>query len=360
MGLAVPAALTVGIGRAAQMGILVKGGEALERLAGVDAVALDKTGTLTLGRPRIGAVEFAGDVLDGEKDELLRIAATVEGRSEHPLGKAVVEYATGLGIRDSGSAVTDFRAVPGRGISAKVDGRTVVVGNAALLRESGASLDGNRMGEGTELLMAIDGRWALTFAAEDAVRPGAAEAVAELQRIGVAVHMLTGDNAAAAAGIAERIGIAAERVHAGMLPEGKVEAVKELQRAGRRVAMVGDGINDAAALAQADSGIAIGSGTDLAREAGDVVLGWAGRGASGNIDLMLIPATIRLARRTTRTMRQNLFWAVAYNAVGIPVAMGVLYPHFHVLLSPVLASAAMALSSTSVLANSLRLKRFSV
>jgi Cu+-exporting ATPase len=170
--------------------------------------------------------------------------------------------------------------------------------------------------------------------------------------------MLTGDNAGAAAGIAMQVGIAASQVHAGMLPAGKVDAVRELQAAGRRVAMVGDGINDAAALAQADSGIAIGSGTDLAREAGDVVLGWAGRGGSGKIDLMQIPATIRLARRTTLTMRQNLFWAVAYNAVGIPIAMGVLYPHFHVLLSPVLASAAMALSSTSVLLNSLRLKRF--
>jgi len=361
MGLAVPAALTVGIGRAAQMGILVKGGEALERLAGVDTVALDKTGTLTLGRPKIVAVEFAGDLPDGEKGELLRMAAAIEGRSEHPLGRAVVEHVAGLGIAIAGAEIAEFRAAPGKGIAGEVGGHRVVLGNAAWMVESGIALE-ERAGAmaGTELLMGVDGQWVLTFVAEDAVRPGAAEAIAALTRIGVAAHMLTGDNAAAAAGIAGRIGIASEQVHAGMLPEGKVEAVNELQRAGRRVAMVGDGINDAAALAQADSGIAIGSGTDLAREAGDVVLGWAGRGASSNVDLMLIPTTIRLARRTTRTMRQNLFWAVAYNAVGIPVAMGVLYPHFHVLLSPVLASAAMALSSTSVLANSLRLKRFSV
>jgi len=356
MGLAVPAALTVGIGRAAQLGILVKGGEALERLAGIDAVALDKTGTLTLGRPTIAAVEFAKGLDEAAQADLLRIAAAVEGRSEHPLGKAVVEYAAALGIVETGVDVAEFRAVPGRGIAAKVNGRAVIVGNAALLRDSGVGFDG--ASAGTELMMAVDGAWAATFVAEDAVRPGAVEAVRELRRLGVATHMLTGDNAGAATGIAMQVGIAASQVHAGMLPAGKVDAVRELQAAGRRVAMVGDGINDAAALAQADSGIAIGSGTDLAREAGDVVLGWAGRGGSGKIDLMQIPATIRLARRTTLTMRQNLFWAVAYNAVGIPIAMGVLYPQFHVLLSPVLASAAMALSSTSVLLNSLRLKRF--
>jgi P-type Cu+ transporter len=366
MGLAVPAALTVGIGRAARLGILVKGGEALERLARTDTVALDKTGTLTLGRPRVTGVVFADAVPESEQARLLGLAAAVEAKSEHPLGRAVVEYVAELKLPGAAGDVSEFRAVPGKGLVARVGGSEVAVGNAALF--AGLGVTASRVQAtasqvaGTELAVAVDGRWVLSFSAEDGLRPGAAEAVAALRRLGIETEMLTGDNAAAAASIAREAGIAPGAIHAGMLPEGKVAAVKALQDAGRKVAMVGDGINDAAALAQADSGIAIGSGTDLAREAGDVVLGWAGRAegqaATAKVDLMQIPTTIRLARRTVRTMRENLFWAVAYNAVGIPVAAGVLYPHFHLLLSPVLASAAMALSSTSVLLNSLRLRRF--
>jgi len=356
MGLAVPAALTVGIGRAAQRGILVKGGEALERLAGIDIVALDKTGTLTLGHPRVVSVRYAQGLGEEERFAFLGMAAAIEAQSEHPLGRAVTEYVATLGsATGSTGEVTEFRAVPGRGVVGRVNGRTVAVGSAALLAELGiAGVDaGMDTIGGTQLAVAIDGRWVLTFAGEDTLREGAAEAVEALRQLGVTTHVLTGDNAEATAEIAQKAGIQPENVHAGMLPEGKVEAVKALQAAGHKVVMVGDGINDAAALAQADSGIAMGSGTDLAREAGDVVLGHSGR-----MELMQIPTTIRLARRTVKTMRENLFWAVAYNAVGIPLAAGALYPHFHLLLSPVLASAAMALSSTSVLLNSLRLRRF--
>jgi Cu+-exporting ATPase len=357
MGLAVPAALTVGIGRAARLGILVKGGEALERLARTDTVALDKTGTLTLGRPKVTGVTFAEGVAESEKTRLLGLAAAVEAKSEHPLGRAVVEYVAGLKVPMDAGEIAGFRAVPGKGLVARVGGSEVAVGNAALLDGLGIT-EVAANASGTQLAVAVDGQWMLTFAAEDGLRPGATETVAALRRLGIRTEMLTGDNAAAAASIAREAGIEAGAVHAGMLPEGKVAAVKTLQGEGRRVAMVGDGINDAAALAQADSGIAIGSGTDLARETGDVVLGWSGRVAAEKIELMQIPTTIRLARRTVKTMRENLFWAVAYNAVGIPVAAGVLYPHFHILLSPVLASAAMAMSSTSVLMNSLRLRRF--
>lgn len=372
MGLAVPAALTVGIGRAAQLGILVKGGEALERLASIDTIALDKTGTLTLGQPTITATRFAESAAatnaaadtaattPADQSKLLALAAALEAGSEHPLARAVQQYAAGLHLTAPAEAITNFRTLPGRGVTATfadsadaTKSHTLALGNRALLTELAIELPPASEAPGTELHLALDGRWVLTLLAQDVLRPDAAAAIASLRQLGVATHMLTGDNASTAAAIASEAGIAPANIHAGMLPAGKVDAIKELQRAGHKVAMVGDGINDAAALAQADSGIAVGSATDLAREAGDLILG-----VSGRIDLRQLPTALSLARRTTRTMRQNLFWAVAYNLVGIPVAAGVLYPHFHILLSPILASAAMALSSTSVLTNSLRLRRF--
>jgi Cu+-exporting ATPase len=349
MGLAVPAALTVGIGRAAQLGILVKGGEALERLAAIDAIALDKTGTLTLGEPRIVSVKFAKAIPSDEQAELLSLAAAVEKNSEHPLARAVQDYVA----NPRADLITDLKVIPGKGLTAKASGRKIAIGNAALFAELSLAAPTIPTAPGTLLHMAVDGRHVLTFIAQDTLRPSAAPAIQALTRLGVAPNLLTGDTPATAAAIAQQAGIPSAQVHAGMLPADKVDAIKELQRQGLRVAMVGDGINDAAALAQSDSGFAMGTGTDLAREAGDVVLGWTGR-----IDLMQIPATLRLARRTVGTMRQNLFWAVAYNLVGLPIAAGLLYPGFHILLSPVLASAAMALSSTSVLLNSLRLRRF--
>ncbi len=360
MGLAVPAALTVGIGRAAQLGILVKGGEALERLASIDTIALDKTGTLTLGQPTITSTRFAAATTEAEKSKLLALAAALETSSEHPLARAVQHYASGLQLTAPVEAITSFKTLPGRGVTASLadaadpaKSHALALGNRALLTELGVEPPAVSDAPGTELHLALDGRWVLTLLAQDVLRPNAAAAIASLSQLGVTTHMLTGDNGSTAAAIATQAGIAAANIHAGMLPAGKVDAVKELQREGHKVAMVGDGINDAAALAQADSGIAVGSATDLAREAGDLILG-----VSGKIDLRQLPTALSLARRTTRTMRQNLFWAVAYNLVGIPIAAGVLYPHFHVLLSPILASAAMALSSTSVLTNSLRLRRF--
>ncbi len=365
MGLAVPAALTVGIGRAAQLGILVKGGEALERLAAVDTIALDKTGTLTLGQPGITTVTFAPQLTSAERSHRLALAAALEAGSEHPLARAVEIYVAALkpaptAPETTSLAITDFKALPGKGLTATVSDPAqatksfqVALGNRALFTELGIAPPPASVAPGTELHLALDSQWALTFLAEDILRPNAAAAIQSLRNMHVATHMLTGDNAATAQAIAAEAGIAAAHIHAGMLPAGKVEAIKQLQAEGHEVAMVGDGINDAAALAQADSGIAVGSATDLAREAGDLILG-----VSGKIDLRQLPTALSLARRTTRTMRQNLFWAVAYNLVGIPIAAGVLYPHFHILLSPILASAAMALSSTSVLMNSLRLRRF--
>jgi Cu+-exporting ATPase len=347
MGLAVPAALTVAVGRGAQMGVLFKGGEALERLARLapqDLIVLDKTGTLTMGRPVLDAVHPLGNSTDGD---LLRLAAAAEERSNHPLAHAIVDAARAREL--AWQPAEEVQVLPGRGLTAKVEGRACLLGNESLFKESSIPLPADvlPLEPGvTRLWMALDSAPAGYFDARDALRPDAAEAVAALRRAGLRVLMLTGDSAEAAAPIAQQAGIT--DVEAGLDPAAKLARIRALQQSGLRVAMAGDGINDAAALAQADAGIAMGSGADLAQEAGDVLLLRAQPSA--------IPEALGLARSTLRVMRQNLVWAAAYNLLGIPLAAGALYPGFHILLSPWLAAAAMALSSVSVLANSLRLR----
>jgi Cu+-exporting ATPase len=344
MGLAVPAALTVAVGRGAQLGVLFKGGEALERLAHLDVVVLDKTGTLTVGRPVLEAVYTLGN---NAEDDLLRLAAAAEERSNHPLAHAVIDAARARNLAWQPAA--EVQVLPGRGLTAKVESHDCQLGNEALFKEFFLPLPtGVAPAEPgvTRLWMTLDKKPAGYFDARDALRPDAVEAVAALRRAGLRVIMLTGDSAAAAAPIAQQAGIT--EIEAGLDPAGKLARIRDLQTSGLRVAMVGDGINDAAALAQADAGIAMGTGADLAQEAGDVLLLRALPSA--------IPAALELARSTLRIMRQNLIWAAGYNLLGIPLAAGALYPSFHILLSPWLAAAAMALSSVSVLANSLRLR----
>ncbi len=353
MGLAVPAALTVAVGRGAQLGVLFKGGEALERLTHLDAIVLDKTGTLTLGRP---VLEATHPLADYAEDDVLRIGAAAEEHSNHPLAHAVVDAARARGLIWQPAEETQI--LPGRGFTAKVEKRDCLMGSEALFQEFFIPLpQGIAAAEAgvTRLWIALDGVAAGFFDAHDTLRPDAAEAIAALRRVGkngtgLRVLMLTGDSAAAAAPIARLAGIF--EVEAGLDPASKLARIRALQQGGLRVAMVGDGINDAAALAQADAGIAMGTGADLAQEAGDVLLLRAQPSA--------IPAATELARATLRVMRQNLIWAAGYNLLGIPLAAGALYPRFHILLTPWLAAAAMALSSVSVLANSLRLRGFSL
>jgi Cu+-exporting ATPase len=346
MGLAVPAALTVAIGRGAQMGILFKGGESVERLAHIDTIALDKTGTLTLGKPEITSVHPAAGW--SERD-LLAIAASLEQQSEHPLAHAVTKRAQAEGLQLT--AVADLRVAPGKGVTGTVNQHMVSAGNAALMRDLGITVpDAADAKSGATLLhIAVDGNYSGRLEAQDVLRPGARNSIEALHKLGLRTVMLTGDSKTAAEPIAREAGV--DQVMAELLPDGKLAAIRDLQAAGRKVAMVGDGINDAAALAQADAGLAIGTGTDLAREAGDAILL---RG-----EPQQIVDAIHLARQTLRVMRQNLGWALGYNVLGIPVAAGVLYPLLGILLSPVIASAAMALSSVSVLSNSLRLRSFS-
>jgi Cu+-exporting ATPase len=346
MGLAVPAALTVAVGRGAQLGVLFKGGEALERLAHLDVIALDKTGTLTAGKPELAAIHTLGDFAE---DDLLRIAAAAEERSNHPLAHAIVSFAAARGL--NWPQAEDVQVMPGRGLSARVEGRECLLGNQALFSEWFIPLPaGIAVPEPgvTRLWMTLDHVPAAYFDARDALRPDALAAVTALRQCGLRVIMLTGDSQLAAAPIASQLGIA--EVQSGLDPAGKLQRIRDLQESGLRVAMVGDGINDAGALAQADAGIAMGTGADLAQEAGDVLLLRTCPSA--------IPAALGLARQTLRIMRQNLGWAVFYNLLGIPLAAGLLYPAFHILLTPWLAAAAMALSSVCVLANSLRLRRW--
>jgi Cu+-exporting ATPase len=346
MGLAVPAALTVAVGRGAQLGILFKGGEALERLANLDVVVLDKTGTLTVGRPVLAGVH---PLTGHAEDDLLRMAAAAEERSNHPLAHAVVDAARARNL--AWQPAEDVQNLPGRGMTAKVEGHDCLLGNEALFQEFLIELPTDIAATEpgvTRLWIALDNQPAGYFDARDALRPDGAEAVAGLRDAGLRVMMLTGDTAAAATPIAVQAGI--EEVEAGLDPAAKLARIRALQQTGLRVAMVGDGINDAAALAQADAGIAMGTGADLAQEAGDVLLLRAQPSS--------IPAALGLARQALRVMRQNLVWAVGYNLLGIPLAAGALYPVFHILLSPWVAAAAMALSSVSVLANSLRLRRW--
>ena len=346
MGLAVPAALTVAVGRGAQLGVLFKGGEALERLAHVDAVVLDKTGTLTVGRPVLRALR----TVTGYKEiDLLRMAAAAEERSNHPLAHAIVDYARSKRI--TWKPAEDVQIMPGRGLIAKVEDYDCLIGNEALFREFSVHLPDSippvRQGT-TRLWMALNGYTAGCFDARDELRSDGTAAVAALRNAGLRVLMLTGDSAGATAPIANQAGI--EEFEAGLEPAGKLARIRGLQKEGLRVAMVGDGINDAAALAQADAGIAMGTGADLAQEAGDVLLLRAQPPA--------IPIALELARATVSVMHQNLIWAAGYNVLGIPLAAGLLYPMFHILLSPWLAAAAMAMSSVSVLANSLRLRKW--
>jgi Cu+-exporting ATPase len=346
MGLAVPAALTVAVGRGAQLGVLFKGGEAIERLAHLDAVVLDKTGTLTVGRPVLATIH---PLIGYKENDLLRIAAAAEERSNHPLAHAIVDFARSRDL--SWLPAQDVQILPGRGLTATVEDYKCVIGNEVLFRELFARAPDNfappKPGV-TRLYMALDNQTVGCFDARDTLRPDATRAVTSLRDAGLRVIMLTGDSPAAAAPIANQAGI--REVEAGLDPAAKLARIRSLQAKGLRVAMVGDGINDAGALAQADAGIAMGTGADLALEAGDVLLLHA-QPAS-------IPAALELAHDTLSIMRENLIWAAGYNLLGIPLAAGVLYPFFHILLTPWVAAAAMALSSVSVLMNSLRLRHW--
>ncbi len=352
MGLAIPAAVMVATGKGAELGVLIKGGAALERAASVDTVVLDKTGTLTEGRPAVTGIRLSAETSLSEK-EVLALAASLEKLSEHPLAAAIVEAATARGAdcAPAGSLV----AHPGLGAEGLVGTRRVSAGSERFLQEQGIATarvakaaDEIASTGGTPVLVAVDGEAVAVLAIADPLRPQAAEAVARLKAAGLRVVMLTGDRPETALAIAAQCGI--DEVRAGLLPDAKVAVVRELRAAGRRVAMVGDGINDAPALAAADVGIAMGSGSDITADAGDFVLLRPHPG--------LAAVALRLARRSLRVMKENLLWAFAYNAISLPVAAGALYPAFGILLSPVLASAAMAFSSVSVVSNSLRLRRF--
>ena len=373
MGLAVPTAVMVATGRGAQLGVLIKGGEALQRAAAVDVVVLDKTGTITAGRPAVvsllvHSVETLGAPVTGgahasalgaaplsfapESDAALALAAGVEAMSEHPLADAILRAAAERGL--TRAAVTGFESRTGRGAMAKgADGKRIAVGNADLMAELGVSVASlaveaeraAQRGE-TPVYVASDAELLAVLGVADPVKPGSVDGIAALKRAGHEVVMLTGDVRSAAESVAKAVGV--DRVVAQVMPGAKVDEVRRLQAGGRVVAMVGDGINDAPALAQADVGIAMGTGTDIAMEAGDITV------MRGSLEA--VADALVLARRTMRTMKQNLFWAFVYNVIGIPVAAGVLYPAFGWMLSPVIASAAMAFSSVSVVGNSLRLR----
>ena len=350
LGLATPTAIMVGTGKAAEHGILIRGGEALEQARKITTIVLDKTGTLTRGKPAVTELVTEAGMTD---TELLRLAAAAEVGSEHPLGEAIVGRARELGL--DLPKVEQFASVTGKGIQATVGGHALALGNRALMQQMGVQLNGLveraddlARGGATPMYVAVDGAGAGLIAVADTLKPESREAVAQLKALGLDVWMLTGDNQATAEAIAREVGI--EHILADVLPEQKSDKVKALQVEGRIVAMVGDGINDAPALAQSDLGIAIGTGTDVAMAASDVTL------IGG--DLRSIVTAIALSRKTVGAIKQGLFWAFAYNVLLIPVAMGALFPFFGVLLNPVLAAAAMAMSSVSVVTNALRLRSF--
>jgi Cu+-exporting ATPase len=349
LGLATPMSIMVGVGRGAQAGVLIKNAEALERMEKVDTLVVDKTGTLTEGKPKVVAVVPATGF---EESEVLRLAASVEQASEHPLAAAVVAAAQER--RLALSPVSAFDSPTGKGVVGMVDGRRISLGNAKFLREIGidtVDLDGEaerlRADGATAIFLAVDGKIAAVIAIADPVKPTTSEALKLLAQDGVRVVMLTGDNRTTAQAVARRLGI--ENVEAEVLPEQKSAVVERLRQQGRVVAMAGDGVNDAPALAGADVGIAMGTGTDVAIESASITL------LKG--DLTGIVRARRLSAATMHNIRQNLFFAFVYNAAGVPIAAGVLYPLFGILLSPVIAAAAMALSSVSVVGNSLRLRR---
>jgi Cu+-exporting ATPase len=341
--------IMVGVGRGAHSGILIRDAEALERFERIDTVVLDKTGTLTEGKPKVVSIVTA----DGtDEATLLRLAASVERGSEHPLAQAILnaarERALGLG------EVSDFSSPSGKGATGVVDGRNIALGNAMLMAELNiattdldAAAEAARKNGATAIYAAIDGRAAGIIAIADPIKPSAKAALQKLRHDGLRIVMLTGDNLTTARAVASRLGI--DEIEAGILPERKSEVVLRLRNEGRRVAMVGDGVNDAPALAAADVGVAMGSGTDVAIESAGVTL------LTG--DLMGLVRARRLSVATMRNIRQNLAFAFVYNAAGIPIAAGVLYPVFGILLSPMVGAAAMALSSVSVIGNALRLAR---
>ena len=352
LGLATPTAIMVGTGRGAELGVLIKGGEILEQAQKIDTVVFDKTGTLTLGQPEVTDIAIPPDQ-DMNDIELLALAAALEKGSEHPLGEAVVAAANKRDIVLP--PMQEFRVLPGFGAQARVDGHFVVVGNRKLMEEEGLDLSSveteleawTREGK-TPMLVQVDGRLGGVIAAADQIKPHAIEAVAQLKKKGMKVVMITGDHARTARSVADVLGI--DEVFAEVLPGDKASEVKRLMDQGRFVAMVGDGINDAPALAQAHIGIAMGSGTDIAMETSDITL------MSRNLNAVV--DAIELSRSTLRKIKQNLFWAFFYNVLGIPIAAGVLYPAYGILLKPLFAAAAMSFSSVSVVSNSLLLKRF--
>lgn len=352
LGLATPTAILVGTGKGAENGVLIKGGETLETVYKMQTIVLDKTGTITRGEPVLTDIESFDDN-SFSNEELLKLAASAERNSEHPLGAAIVQAAEARALKLS--AVSNFKAISGFGIEANVDGHQLLLGNSKLLRERKITFNNfdeqakRLASEGkTAMFVVVNHRLAGIIAVADEVKPDSKEAIRVLQSMGLEVLMITGDNRATAEAVAKRVGI--NRVLAEVLPEGKSLEVRRLQQERKIVGMVGDGINDAPALAQADVGIAIGTGTDVAIEASGITL--IKNGLHG------VVTAIALSRATIRTIRQNLFWAFIYNTVGIPVAAGLLYPFTGWLLSPILASAAMSLSSVSVVTNSLRLRRF--
>ena len=346
LGLATPMSIMVGTGRGAQAGVLIRNAEALERFEAVDTLVVDKTGTLTMGKPALREI-VAADGITG--DELLRLVASLERVSEHPLAAAIVAGAITRGTELVEPA--EFQGITGKGVVGTVDGRSVAFGNAALMADQGIEVsteaaDDLRRAGATAMFAAMDGRYAGLIAVADPIKESTPAAIQALHAEGLRIVMLTGDNQTTAQAVAERLGI--DEVVAEVLPEEKNAAVRRLQEQGHVVAMAGDGVNDAPALAQADIGIAMGTGTDVAIESAGVTL------VKG--DLNGIVRARRLSRGTMRNIRQNLFFAFFYNALGVPLAAGVLYPFFGILLSPIIAAAAMSLSSVSVISNALRLR----